>query len=113
MLEQIDGVIELDGTLHLVEMKWLNVPVGMVEFSPHLSRLFMRANANGIFIATSGYTESVLTECRNALKLKTIFLCSLQEFVMLLQRQGDLVSLLKKKSQAAILDKNPYLEVLS
>ncbi|MFA1261690.1 restriction endonuclease [Xanthomonas campestris pv. olitorii] len=113
VLEQIDGVIELDGTLHLVEMKWLNVPVGMGEFSPHLSRLFMRANAHGIFIATNGYTESVLTECRNALNLKTIFLCSLQEFVMLLQRRDDLVPLLKKKSQAAIIDKNPYLEVLS
>ncbi|CEJ42574.1 conserved hypothetical protein [Xanthomonas citri pv. bilvae] len=113
VLEQINGVIELDGTLHLVEMKWLNVPVGMGEFSPHLSRLFMRANAHGIFIATNGYTESVLTECRNALNLKTIFLCSLQEFVMLLQRRDDLVPLLKKKSQAAIIDKNPYLEVLS
>lgn len=112
VLEQIDGVIELDGTIHLVEMKWLNVPVGMGEFSPHLSRLFMRANAHGIFIATNGYTESVLIECRNALSLKTIFLCSLQEFVMLLQRQGDLVALLKKKSQAAIIEKNPYLEVL-
>lgn len=112
VLEQIDGVIELDGTIHLVEMKWLNVPVGIGEFSPHLSRLFMRANAHGIFIATNGYTESVLTECKNALNLKTIFLCSLQEFVMLLQRQGDLVALLKKKSQAAIIDKNPYLEVL-
>lgn len=113
ILEQIDGVIELDGAIHLVEMKWLNVPVGMGEFSPHLSRLFLRANAHGIFIATNGYTEPVLTECKNALNLKTIFLCSLQEFVMLLQRQGDLVALLKKKSQAAIIDKNPYLEVLS
>lgn len=113
VLEQIDGVIELDGTIHLVEIKWLNVPVGMGEFSPHLSRLFLRANARGIFIATNGYTEPVLTECRNALNLKTIFLCSLQEFVMLLQRQDDLVALLKKKSQAAIVDKNPYLEILS
>jgi len=113
VLEQIDGVIELDGAIHLVEMKWLSGPVGIGEFSPHLSRLFMRANAHGIFIATNGYTESVLTECKNALNLKTIFLCSLQEFVMLLQRQGDLVALLKKKSQAAIIDKNPYLEVLS
>lgn len=112
VLEQIDGVIELDGAIHLVEMKWLNAPVGIGEFSPHLSRLFMRANAHGIFIATNGYTESVLTECKNALNLKTIFLCSLQEFVMLLQRQGDLVALLKKKSQTAIIDKNPYLEVL-
>jgi hypothetical protein len=112
VLEQIDGVIELDGAIHLVEMKWLNAPVGIGEFSPHVSRLFMRANAHGIFIATNGYTESVLTECKNALSLKTIFLCSLQEFVMLLQRQGDLVAFLKKKSQAAIIDKNPYLEVL-
>lgn len=112
VLEQIDGVIELDGAIHLVEMKWLNAPVGIGEFSPHLSRLFMRANAHGIFVATNGYTEPVLTECKNALNLKTIFLCSLQEFVMLLQRQGDLVALLKKKSQAAIIDKNPYLEIL-
>jgi hypothetical protein len=37
----------------------------------------------------------------------------LQEFVMLLQRQGDLVALLKKKWQAAIVDKNPFLEILS
>lgn len=113
VLEQIDGVVELDGAIYLVEMKWLNAPVGIGEFSPHLSRLFMRANAHGIFIATNGYTESVLTECKSALNLKTVFLCSLQEFVMLLQRQGDLVALLKKKSQAAIIDKNPYLEVLS
>lgn len=112
VLEQIDGVIELDGAIHIVEMKWLNVPVGIGEFSPHLSRLFMRTNAHGIFIATNGYTESVITECKNALSLKTIFLCNLQEFVMLLQGQADLVSLLKRKLQAAIIDKNPYLEIL-
>lgn len=113
VLEQIDGVIDLDGAIYLVEMKWLNAPVGIGEFSPHLSRLFMRDNARGIFIATNGYTESVITECANALNLKTIFLCSLQEFVMLLQRQGDLIQLLKKKSQAAIIDKIPYLEILN
>lgn len=112
VLEQIDGVIELDGSIHLVEMKWLKDPVGMGEFSPHLSRLFLRANAHGVFIATNGYTQSVITECANALNLKTIFLCSLQEFVMLLRRQGDLVAFLKKKSHAAIVDKNPYLKIL-
>ncbi len=32
---------------------------------------------------------------------------------MLLQRQDDLVELLRKKSQAAIVDKNPFLEILS
>ncbi len=112
VVEQLDGVIELDGAIHLVEMKWLKDPVGIGEFSPHLSRLFMRANANGIFIATNGYTASVIAECTNALNLKTLYLCSLQEFVMLLQRHGNLVSFLKKKYHAAIVDKNPFLEIL-
>lgn len=113
VLEQIDGVIELDGAVHLVEMKWLKEPVGVGEFLPHLSRLFLRANAHGIFISTSGYTEPVIKECTTALSHKTIFLCSLQEIVMLLQRQDDLVAFLKKKSRAAIIEKNPYLEILS
>lgn len=112
VLEQIDGVVELDGVIHLVEMKWLNGPVGIGEFTPHLSRLFLRANVSGVFIAANGYTEAVLAECRNALGMKTIFLCSLQELVMLLQRQGDLLSLLKRKSRAAIIEKNPYFEIL-
>lgn len=113
VLEQIDGVIELDGAIHLVEMKWLNSPVGVGEFFPHLGRLFLRANAHGIFIASSGYTEPVVKECATALAQKTMILCSLQEFVMLLQRQGDLIAFLKRKSQAAIVDKNPYLQILS
>lgn len=113
VVEQIDGVIELNGQIHLVEMKWLSEAVGIGEFSPHLSRLFMRQNASGIFIATNGYASSVISECRTALNQKNILLCSLQEFVFLLQRQGDLVELFRKKSQAAIVDKNPFLEILS
>ncbi len=112
VLEQIDGVIELDGAIYLVEMKWLNSPVGVGEFFPHLGRLFLRANAHGIFISSSGYTEPVVKECATALAQKTMILCSLQEFVMLLQRQGDLIAFLKRKSQAAIVDKNPYLQIL-
>ncbi|HFX6305740.1 TPA: restriction endonuclease [Acinetobacter nosocomialis] len=113
VVEQIDGVIELNVKIHLVEMKWLNTSVGIGEFSPHLVRLFSRADAHGIFIATNGYASSVVSECRNALNQKTLFLCSLREFVMLLQRQDDLIELLRKKSQAAIVDKNPFLEILS
>ncbi|MFB2762755.1 restriction endonuclease [Marinobacter shengliensis] len=113
VVEQIDGVIELGGKIHLVEMKWLNSPVGVGEFFPHLSRLFLRGDASGIFISSSNFTQAVITECASALSQKTIFLCSLQEFVLLLQRQSDLPEFLKKKSQAAIVDKNPYLEILS
>lgn len=113
VVEQIDGVIELNGQIHLVEMKWLNAPVGIGEFSPHLSRLFLRQNANGIFISANGYASSVESVCKEALSQKTIFLCSLREIVILLQRQDDLVDFLSKKSNAAIIDKNPFLEILS
>lgn len=113
VLEQIDGVIEIDGAVHLVEMKWLNSPVGTAEFFPHLSRLFLRANARGIFISSTGFTEPAVKECSTALAQKTMLLCSLHEIVMLLQRQDDLISFLKKKSHAAIIDKNPFLQILS
>jgi len=112
VLEQIDGVIELDGEIHLVEMKWLKDPVGIGDFSPHLVRLFGRANVSGIFISTSDYTGPVIRECINVLSHRTVFLCSLKEIVILLQRKGDLIQFLRKKSHAAIVDKNPHLEIL-
>ncbi|OXJ12236.1 restriction endonuclease [Burkholderia sp. HI2500] len=113
VIEQIDGVIELDGVLHIVEMKWLNSPVGTAEFFPHLSRVFLRANANGIFISAAGFTDPVIRECTTALTQKTMLLCSLHEIVMLLQRGDDLIPFFKKKSHAAIVNKNPFLQILS
>jgi hypothetical protein len=112
VLEQVDGVIEFDGALYLVEMKWLKEPVGVAQFAPHVMRLFNRANTRGIFISASEFTTPVVTECAGFLNQRTMFLCSLKEIVLLLQRQSDLVAFLKAKSQAAMLDKNPFLEVL-
>jgi hypothetical protein len=112
VLEQIDGVIILNGEIHLVEMKWLKESVGVAEIGPHLVRLFSRANASGVFISNSEYTQPALQQCKDALAQKTIFLCSLREIVFLLQNNGNLQTMLKKKSQAAIIEKNPYIEIL-
>jgi hypothetical protein len=112
VLEQVDGVIFLDGNVHLVEMKWLKDAVGIADFAPHLVRLFSRANASGIFISNSGFTEPVLKECTNALNQRTMFLCSLEEIVMLLQSEADLLTFLRKKSHAAVVNKQPYLKIL-
>ncbi len=112
VLEQIDGVIILNGGIYLVEMKWLKDPVGVAEIGPHLVRLFSRANASGIFISNSDFTQPALQQCKDALSQKTIFLCSLREIIFLLQKKADLETLLSKKSQAAIIEKNPYIEIL-
>jgi hypothetical protein len=112
-VEQIDGIIDLNGVIHLVEMKWLNAPIGKGDFAQHICRVFTRSDVHGVFIAANGYTDAVISECRDVLNLKTVFLCSLREFVLLLQRQGDLTVMLRRKSQAAIVDKNPFVEILS
>ncbi|WP_395709691.1 restriction endonuclease [Reyranella sp.] len=47
VVEQVDGVIALQGDLYYVEMKWYAAPVGTAEISHHLVRLMGRARRAG------------------------------------------------------------------
>ena len=113
VLEQIDGVVELEGSIHLVEMKWLKGQVGTGAFAQHLVRLFGRADASGIFITSTGFTEPVLKQAAEVLNQRTNFLVTLQELVLLLQRDDDLLPFLRRKRHAAIVDKNPFMEIFT
>jgi len=113
VIEQIDGVVELSGHIYLVEMKWVKEPIGVDKISQHLVRVYSRPDVRGLFIASNGYADTTIVQCREALGQKTIALISLQEIVMLLERQGDLVQMLQEKVRAATIDKNPYLEILN
>lgn len=110
-VEQIDGVIEIDAQLFLVEMKWWESPLGPAEVSPHISRLMLRNGVGGIFISNSDYTPAALEMCRDFLQQRVLALCSLREIVDLLNREGDLSALLRAKIRAAKLDRNPYKEI--
>lgn len=107
IIEQIDGVIELDGALYFVEMKWWSEPLGVGEVSQHLVRVFNRGHARGIFISASGYTEPAISICKESLQKAVIVLCKLEEFVRLLEKESDIKLFLKSKINAAIADKNP------
>jgi hypothetical protein len=109
VIEQIDGLIELAGHSYLVEMKWWNTPLGVNEVAPHLVRVFGRGGqARGLFVSYTAFTAPAITECRNALAGgAVIVLATLQEIVALLERDGDLQSWLKRKVDAAIVDKDP------
>jgi restriction endonuclease Mrr len=111
IVEQIDGVIELDGEIYLVEMKWWDKPLGISEVSHHLVRVFTRHCARGLLISYSGFTEPAVTTCKDALARMVVTLCGLQEVVLLLEREDDLAEFLRKKVRAAVIDKNPYLMV--
>jgi restriction system protein len=108
VIEQIDGVIELDGEIYLVEMKWWEKPLGNAEVSQHLVRVFTRHCARGLLISYSSYTGPAIAICRDALAQMVVVLCDLKEIVQLLEREGDLRELLRAKIQAAVVDKNPF-----
>jgi restriction system protein len=109
VIEQIDGLIELAGHSYLVEMKWWNTPLGVNEVAPHLVRVFGRGGqARGLFVSYTAFSAPAITECRNALAGgAVIVLATFQEIVALLERDGDLQSWLKRKVDAAIVDKDP------
>jgi len=113
IVEQIDGVVEIESHVYLVEMKWWNEPLGVGDVSSHIVRLFGRGDARGIFISSSGYTEPAVTTCKDALHQKVVVLCKLEEIVQLLDSEASLRELLKDKVRAAIVEKNPLFSKAS
>ncbi len=110
VVEQIDGVIELDGHTYLVEMKWYANPVGVGEVSHHLVRVMNRGGGvRGMVIANPGYTEAAVTTVREALGTMTVVLITLQDIVMALARKDDLVELLRSRIQYVTIDRRPYV----
>lgn len=107
IVEQVDGVVDVDGQIYLVEMKWLSNKVDVNDVSRHLVRLFGRSNTNGIFISASGYTEAAITTCAGILNQKTMVLCKLEEIVNILEKEGNLKEFLKEKIIGTILHKKP------
>lgn len=111
VIEQIDGVVEVDGHLYLVEMKWWNSPIGTGEVSPHLVRVFGRGGqARGLFISYTDFTDAAIAQCRDAIAQgRVVILSTLEEIVTLLNRDGDMKTWLKGKAEAAIIDKQPFI----
>ncbi len=114
IVEQLDGVVSIDGEYYLVEMKWRAEPLGRGEVSEHLVRVFGRDQARGILISASGYTEPAVTVCRESLSQAVVVLCKLEEIVKLLEREQDVdvKQFFQRKIEAAIVHKNPLYEPL-
>jgi hypothetical protein len=112
VVEQIDGVVEIDGEYYLVEMKWLKRPVSIDDVSRHLVRVYGRGSVRGLFVSATEFTEPAKAECRNALAQKVVTLATVEELLALLRDRRDLVAFVKNKVEAAIVDKNPFLKIM-
>ncbi|MDR1748280.1 MAG: restriction endonuclease [Spirochaetaceae bacterium] len=113
IIEQIDGIIEIDNQIFLVEMKWKKNSIGSDDIYAHLGRIYHRANAHGFFISASGYAPSAMTASKEALaKNALLVLFDLEEFVKIIEKEIDFKEYSKNKIQAAIIDKEPYKKLL-
>ena len=108
IVEQVDGVIQLESHVYLVEVTWYTAPVGKAKVAQHLVRLMGRAEARGIFFSASEYTKAAVTAARDCLQHKVVVLATLDEVVRVLELQDDIGDFLKKKVDAAMIDRNPY-----
>jgi restriction system protein len=108
-IEQIDGAIELNGRVYLVEMKWWSEPLGRGEVASHLVRIFNRGDVGGILISNSPYHASAVADCKDALTKKTVVLVELKEIVQALTDDRTVRELLTAKIHAATLFKDPLV----
>ena len=108
-IEQIDGAIELDGRVYLVEMKWWSEPLGRGDVASHLVRVHHRGDVGGILISSSPFQRSAVADCKDALTTKTVVLVELREIVDVLNGDRTARALLTAKIHAAALYKDPLV----
>ncbi len=110
IIAQIDGAVLLDNQFYLVEVKWLKKAVGPGDIAQHVMRVLHRGDATrGIFISATDYTSAAEVALREALNYRVHIGIGLNEIIFALEKSSDVRELLRRKVQAAILDKNPLL----
>lgn len=107
-VEQIDGAVVLDGDLFLVEAKWYKERLGKENIANHLVGVYNRGNVCGLVISGSELTEGALSDMAMALTSKTVTCCLVQELLFALENRGDIVGMLRRKTIAARLERQPF-----
>jgi len=108
IVEQIDGAVEFDGVLYIVEMKWWDKPIGRQEIAPHLVSVYSRGDVGGIFISYLGFSPAAIDDAKTGLAQKVFVLAELQEIIRVIDREGDLKAFFKEKIHRAKTDRNPF-----
>jgi len=109
IIEQIDGIIEIDNQIYFVEMKWKKDSVSGEDIFSHLGRIYHRSNAHGIFVSASGYSPAAINAAKEALvKNALLVMLDLEEFVKVIDSESDFNDYLRNKIKTAIIEKTPY-----
>ena len=105
--EQIDGVVEINHYLTLLEMKWEKTPIGADKVGRFMSRLLVRKNVDGILVSYSPFAETSISTAKEALALSVIALVDLEDIFTILTQEKDLSEYLSEVIRNVKLYKNP------
>jgi restriction system protein len=108
IIEQIDGAVEIEGMLYLIEMKWWDKPIGRQEIAPHLVSVYGRGYVGGIFISYSGFSPAAIEDAKTGLAQTVFVLTELQEIIEVIDRDANLKAFFKDKINRARSDRNPF-----
>lgn len=110
--EQIDGSIEFNGNVYLVEAKWTGGPVNrsdLVVFADKVSR--KSKFTRGIFVSHSGYVENAM-ETYAIGKTPEIILIDMKEMTWALENGIDIEDILSKKVRKLIEEGKIYYNII-
>jgi restriction system protein len=113
IVEQIDGVVQIDGMTYFVEMKWWDKPIGRQEIAPHLVSVYGRGDVGGIFISYLGFSPAAIEDAKTGLAQKVFVLTELQEIIQVVERESDLKAFFIEKINRAKADRNPFYKLPS
>jgi len=102
VVQQIDGAIEVNSYLYLVEMKWWIKALAPKDIAQHVMRIYQRTDARGIFISAAGYTDAAVGDIKKALNQPIVVLFTIKEIILLLEEERSFESLLKQKVEARV-----------
>lgn len=108
VVEQIDGAVEINTDLYIVEMKLWSKPIGNNQTGMFLPKVYGRADAGGILIAHPCVTDAVIGFCKEAIvRGHTVLILTLLQFHQVLASREPLGPWLKDKLHLVRLYKNP------
>ena len=107
LIEQLDGIVEINNAKYLVELKWSKKRLGLDEVSNHFMNVFYRQQLRGILIGVNGFEIEAIDLCKKSYERVMVILCKLEELLNLMSKYENLNEFLQKKIDAAVKDNNP------
>ncbi len=109
-VEQIDGVVSVEGHVYLVEIKWWKQNLGPGDVAQHAMRVINRRECRGLYIVNPGYTEAAVQEITRGLTSSVLLLATIEELYHVLTDELPLSDWVAGKANVAIVERKPLRE---